>query len=207
MRREFHVRFCEGGGVRLPPATRLIVGFQYEWEARRFWAELRERFAAHGLELHPEKTRLLEFGRFAAVDRERAGQGKPETFDFLGFTHICGKTRNGRFQVLRLTMRKRLRAKLREVKETLRRRMHAPVPEVGKWLASVIRGHLNYYAVPLNSAAIESFRHQVIWLWRRALSRRSQKAKITWKRMARLIGRWLPRVRIVHPWPEERFAL
>lgn len=200
-------RQAKGEVVVVRFADDFIVGFQHEWEAKRFLAALRERFAAHGLELHPDKTRLLEFGRFAAGNRRRSGRGKPETFDFLGFTHACGETRKGRFALMRLTMRKRLRAKLREVKEALRRRMHDPVPEVGKWLGSVIRGHLNYYAVPRNSAALRSFHHQVVWLWKRVLSRRSQKADITWERMSRLARRWLPRVYTVHPWPNERLAL
>ena len=142
-----------------------------------FWADLRERLARFGLELHPEKTRLLEFGRFADSNRRRGGRGKPESFDFLGFTHICGKKRNGKFCVLRKTSRKRLRRKLGEVKTDLRRRMHDPVPEVGRWLGAVLSGHFNYYGVPLNSAALHSFRRHVIWLWRRALSRRSQAAR------------------------------
>ena len=199
-------RQAKGDVIVVRFADDIIVGFQHEWEARRFWNELRERFAAFGLELHPEKTRLLEFGPFAAANRKRNGRGKPETFDFLGFTHVCGKTRNGRFVVLRRTMRKRIRAKLREIKDVLRRRWHDPVPEVGNWLASIIRGHLNYYAVPLNFSAIEAFRHQVICLWRRALSRRSQKAHVTWERILRLARIWLPRARIVHPWPEQRLA-
>ena len=199
-------RQAKGDVIVVRFADDIIVGFQHEWEARRFWNELRERFAAFGLELHPEKTRLLEFGPFAAANRKRNGRGKPETFDFLGFTHVCGKTRKGRFVVLRRTMRKRIRAKLREIKDVLRRRWHDPVPEVGKWLASIIRGHLNYYAVPLNFSAIEAFRHQVICLWRRALSRRSQKAHVTWERILRLARIWLPRARIVHPWPEQRLA-
>jgi hypothetical protein len=200
-------RQAKGDVIVVRFADDVIVGFQYEWEAKRFWAELRERFAAHGLELHPDKTRLLEFGRFAAENRERAGRGKPATFSFLGFTHICGKTRKGRFAVLRQTMRKRLRAKLREVKEALRRRMHDPIPEVGKWLGAVIRGHLNYYGVPRNSAALRAFHHQVVLLWKRVLSRRSQKADVTWERMDRLTRSWLPRVRIMHPWPDPRYAL
>ena len=207
MRRESHVRFREGAGVKFPRATRLVVGFQHEWEARRFWNELRERLAAYGLELHPEKTRLIEFGPFAASNRKRNGRGKPETFDFLGFTHVCGKTRRGRFIVMRLTMRKRLRAKLREINTTLRRRWHDPVPEVGRWLASIIRGHLNYYGVPLNFEALAAFHHRVICLWKRALSRRSQKAHVTWERMRRIARRWLPPVRIVHPYPDQRLCL
>jgi hypothetical protein len=183
------------------------VGFQYEWEARRFWNELRERLAAYGLELHPDKTRLIEFGPFAAPNRKRSGRGKPETFNFLGFTHVCGKTRRGRFTVLRLTMRKRLRAKLKEISTKLRQRWHDPVPEVGKWLGSIIRGHVNYYGVPLNFRALEAFHHQVICHWKRALSRRSQKGRVTWERMRRIARRWLPPVRIVHPYPERRLCL
>ncbi|HEY7466606.1 MAG TPA: group II intron reverse transcriptase/maturase [Dehalococcoidia bacterium] len=200
-------RQAKGDVIVVRFADDIIVGFQHETEARRFWAELRERFAAYGLELHPEKTRLIEFGRHAAENRKRNGRGKPETFDFLGFTHICGKTRKGRFALVRHTMRKRLRAKLREVKEAFRTRWHHPVPEVGKWLASIIRGHLNYYAVPLNFDAIEAFHRQVVRLWKRGLSRRSHKAYITWERMGRIARRFLPRPRIVHPWPDERFAL
>jgi group II intron reverse transcriptase/maturase len=200
-------RQATGDVIVVRYADDIIVGFQQETDARRFWDELRERFAEFGLELHPEKTRLLEFGPFATANRKRSGRGRPETFNFLGFTHACGKTRKGRFVVLRLTMRKRMQAKLREIKDALRWRWHDPVPEVGKWLASVIRGHLNYYAVPLNFLAIEAFHHQVICLWKRALSRRSQKAHVTWERMRRIARRWLPRVRIVHPWPEQRLAL
>jgi group II intron reverse transcriptase/maturase len=200
-------RRAKGDVIVVRFADDFIVGFQYEWEARRFWAELRERLAGYGLELHPDKTRLIEFGRYAAVNRKRNGRGKPETFDFLGFTHVCGKTRKGRFTVLRRTMRKRLRAKLREVRTVLRYRWHDPVPEVGKWLSSVIRGHINYYAVPQNYELVEAFRQQVIHHWRRALSRRSQKGYVTWERMRRITRRWLPRVRIVHPYPSQRLAL
>jgi RNA-directed DNA polymerase len=200
-------RQAKGEVIVVRFADDFIVGFQHEWEARRFWNELRERLAAYGLELHPDKTRLIEFGRFAAENRKRNGRGKPETFGFLGFTHVCGKTRDGRFTVRRLTMRKRLRAKLLEVKAELRLRWHDPVPEVGKWLASVVRGHTNYYAVPRNFEAVASFRHEVIKHWKRALSRRSQKAHVTWPRMLRLAEAWLPRVRIVHPYPSQRLCL
>jgi RNA-directed DNA polymerase len=198
---------AQGDVIIVRYADDFIVGFQYETEARRFWADLRERLARFGLELHPEKTRLLEFGRFADSNRRRGGRGKPESFDFLGFTHICGKKRNGKFVVLRKTSRKRLRRKLREVKTDLRRRMHDPVPEVGKWLGAVLSGHFNYYGVPLNSAALHSFRRHVIWLWRRALSRRSQMDYVTWGRIHRLATRWLPPVRITHPYPSERLRL
>jgi RNA-directed DNA polymerase len=200
-------RQAKGDVIVVRFADDITVGFQHEWEARRFWNELRERLAAYGLELHPDKTRLIEFGPFAAPNRKRSGRGKPETFDFLGFTHVCGRTRKGRFTVLRLTMRKRLRAKLKEVNTNLRRRWHDPVPEVGRWLASIIRGHLNYYGVPLNSRALEAFHHRVICLWKRALSRRSQKGYVTWKRMRRIARRWLPPVRIVHPYPDQRLCL
>ena len=173
----------------------------------RFRAEVAERFAKFGLELHPEKTRLLSFGRRAAARGRRNGQGKPPTFDFLGFTHVCGRTRGGRFQLLRRTSRRGMQSKLREVKEELRRRLHRPVPEVGKWLGSVVRGHVNYFGVHLNSAALSTFRREVVRRWRRALSRRSQKGWTTWAQVGRLAQIWLPRARITHPWPDERLRL
>ena len=200
-------RRAKGDVIVVRYADDIIVGFQHEWEARRFWVELRERFAGFGLELHPEKTRLIEFGRHAAANRKRNGRGRPETFDFLGFTHVCGKTRKGRFALVRLTMRKRLRAKLREIKMAFRWRWHDPVPEVGKWLASILRGHFNYYAVPLNFESLRAFQNQVIRMWRRGLSRRSHKGHVTWKQMLRIARRFLPRLRILHPWPDQRLAL
>ncbi len=189
-------------------ADDIVVGFQNKSEAERFWKELVERFGKFRLELHPEKTRLLEFGPFAADNRKRLGKGKPETFNFLGFTHICGKKRsNGRFTVLRQTIRKRLQAKLSEVKAELRRRMHDPIPEVGKWLRSVVGGHIRYYGVPMNSQALHLFRFQVGWLWHRALSRRSQNGRVLWDRMRRLIQRWLPAARVCHPYPLRRLGV
>jgi group II intron reverse transcriptase/maturase len=189
-------------------ADDFIVGFQHRGEAERFLSALRQRFAKFGLELHPEKTRLIEFGRFAAANRRKRGLGKPETFDFLGFTHICGSQRsNGRFRVLRQTMRKRLTAKLAGVKAELKRRMHDPVPEVGRWLRSVVRGHVRYYGVPTNGRALARFRFRVAWLWHRALCRRSQRGRITWKRMNRLIARYLPMARICHPYPLRRLGV
>ena len=188
-------------------ADDVIVGFQHRGDAERFLAELRERFAKFKLELHPEKTRLLEFGPFAAENRRRAGQGKPETFNFLGFTHICGKKRNGRFTVVRQTIRKRLQAKLSEVKAELRRRWHAPIPQVGAWLRQVVSGHTRYYGVPMNSSAIVMFRFQVGWLWHRALARRSHTGHVAWERMRRLIERWLPPARICHPYPLRRLGV
>jgi RNA-directed DNA polymerase len=165
MRRELHVRFCEGGGVQLPSATRLVVGFQHRAEAERFLAELRERFARFGLTLHPDKTRLLEFGRYADPTRRGRGDGKPETFNFLGFTHSCAKTRKGRFTVLRQTVRTRWQAKLRAVKTELRQRLHQPVPEQGAYLRAIVLGHNRYYGVPLNGPALSAFREAMVQLW------------------------------------------
>ena len=187
-------------------ADDFVVGFEHRDDAERFWAELRERFASFGLELHEGKTRLIEFGRFAAERRRARGLSKPESFDFLGFTHICGKQRKtGRFALKRITIKKRLRAKLRTVKTELTRRRHLPIPEQGEWLASVVRGHRNYYAVPGNIYAVEAFHQQAIEHWYRALRRRSQRTSLTWKRMGRVQARWLPPVRIMHPWPDARF--
>src|SRR2546425_3448100 len=189
-------------------ADDIVLGFEVKSDAERFWRELAERFRKFRLELHPEKTRLLEFGPFAAENRKRLGQGKPETFNFLGFTHICGKKRsNGRFTVLRQTIRKRLQAKLSEVKAELKRRMHDPIPEVGEWLRSVVVGHIRYYGVPRNHNALWVFRSQVGRLWHRALSRRSQKGRVLWDRMRRLITRWLPLPVVCHPYPLRRMGV
>jgi RNA-directed DNA polymerase len=188
-------------------ADDFVVGFQHRQEAEQFLVELRERFSHFGLELHPDKTRLIEFGRFAGRDRRKRGDGKPETFHFLGFTHMCGKSRNGWFKVLRQTMRERMRAKLHEVKIALRRRMHAPVPEQGSWLASVVRGHFQYYGVPGNQPALSTFRQAILWMWRKALRHRSQTAHATWERMKRLASRWLPPVRLHHPYPNQRLVV
>jgi group II intron reverse transcriptase/maturase len=189
-------------------ADDIVLGFQVKSDAERFWAELTERFRKFHLDLHPEKTRLLEFGAVAADDRKRRGLGKPETFNFLGFTHICKKKRsNGRFTVLRQTIRKRLQAKLSEVKAELRRRLHDPIPTVGTWLRAVVGGHIRYYGVPMNVPALHRFRFQVGWLWHRALSRRSQNGRVLWDRMRRLIDRWLPPVRVCHPYPLRRLGV
>jgi RNA-directed DNA polymerase len=187
-------------------ADDFIVGFQHRGDAERFLVELRARLAKFGLELHPDKTRLLEFGRFAREIRRRRGEsGKPGTFNFLGFTHISARTRAGEFLLRRRTMRQRARAKLREVAEELRRRRHRPIPEQGLWLASVIRGHIAYYGVPTNWRALDSFRSQAGKSWYRALRRRSQRTRLDWGRMRRHIDRWFPSVRILHPWPQKRF--
>jgi RNA-directed DNA polymerase len=187
-------------------ADDFVVGFERLGDAKQFLSDLRERFAKFNLELHPEKTRLIEFGRFAAQNRRERGLAKPETFDFLGFTHICGKTKDGRFWLRRITITKRLRAKLKQVKAELLRRRHLPIPEQGRWLASVVRGHLAYYAVPGNIDAIATFRDEVRRAWREALRRRSQRSRLTWERFGRIANRWLPLARIVHPYPSVRFA-
>jgi group II intron reverse transcriptase/maturase len=184
-----------------------IIGFEHESDARRFLDEMRKRLGEFALSLHPEKTRLIEFGRFAAERRKRRGLGKPETFSFLGFTFICGKTRSGKFQIKRKTRRDRMRAKLREIKQALRRCMHRPIPEQGKWLGQVVRGYFNYHAVPTNGQALNVFRHHVTDLWRRTLRRRSQKDGFTWARMTQLVNDWLPKPIILHPWPSDRFAV
>ena len=188
-------------------ADDFVVGFEHRHEAERFQCELRERLAKFGLALHPEKTRLIEFGRYAAERRLRRGEGKPETFDFLGFTHICGKTRRGKFTVLRQTMRKRRQAKLKDVHLELRRRMHRPIPEQGAYLRAVVTGHLRYYGVPMNGPALVAFRFAIGRLWCRVLRRRSQKFRLPWTRMKRLIHRWLPPARICHPYPLERLGV
>ncbi len=188
-------------------ADDFIVGFEYRQDAERFRDELGGRFARFGLELHPGKTRLVEFGRRAARDRAARGEGKPETFAFLGFTHICATSKSGRFWVRRKTDSKRARAKLAEVKAELRRRRCLPLPDQGRWLAAVVRGHQAYYAVPGNSDAVNAFRTQVIRHWLKALRRRSHKGRrLTWARMNRVAARWIPPTRTVHPFPQARFA-
>jgi hypothetical protein len=185
-------------------ADDFVVGFQNLSEAERFLSDLKERFHRFGLELHPEKTRILEFGRYAAERREKRGEGKPETFDFLGFTHCCGKGRQGTFRVLRLTIAKRLRAKLKAIKVELRRRMHQGIAAVGGWLASVVRGHDLYYGVPGNDRRIRAFHYRVVLHWWAVIRRRSQKGRISLERMSRIAAMWLPPPRIYHPYPAER---
>jgi group II intron reverse transcriptase/maturase len=204
---EWWRRQIKGDVICVRYADDVVLGFQYRSDGERFLKELTERLRKFNLELHKDKTRLIEFGRSAAWNRKRRGYGKPESFNFLGFTHTCGQNRNGKFIVLRHTLRKRLRAKLRAIKRELRRRMHRPIPEVGKWLRSVLRGHYNYYGVPNNGRAMNAFRFYVGRLWYRSLRRRSQKARIKWDRMARLIKRWLPYPKIRHPYPEQRLRV
>jgi len=205
--RRWRRKLAHGDVIAVRFVDDFVVGFEHRDEAERFLAELRERFARFGLELHPDKTRLIEFGRWAEAKCRRRGGGKPETFNFLGFTHSCAKTRKGRFTVLRQTMRKRWQAKLKEVKTELRRRLHDSIPEQGAYLRAVVRGHVNYYGVPMNGPALGAFRKAVGWLWHRALMRRSQKHHLPWHRMTRFIDRWLPPAHICHPYPSARLRV
>ncbi len=197
---------AQGDVIAVRYADDTVLGFQHQAEADRFLEDLRERLRKFGLELHPDKTRRIEFGRFAEQNRKRKGEGKPETFGFLGFTHISGKDRNGNFTVKRRTIRKRMRAKLREIKQQLYQRMHDPVAQTGEWLKSVVKGYFNYHAVPGNIGSLRVYRVRVIRLWRRTLLRRSQKHRLIWTRMHRLAERWVPKPRPLHPYPERRFA-
>jgi len=199
-------KYAQGDVVVVRYADDTILGFQHQAEADRFLENLRERLGKFGLELHPDKTRRIEFGRFAEQNRERRGEGKPETFDFLGFTHISGKNGIGRFTVRRKSIRKRMRAKLRQIKQQLRERMHDPVPQTGKWLKSVVQGHFNYYAVPGNLDSLGMFRDRVLGFWGHTLRRRSQKHRLTWTRILAMADRWLPQPRVLHPYPHDRFA-
>jgi group II intron reverse transcriptase/maturase len=198
-------RYARGDVIIVRFADDFTAGFEYQDDAERFLADLRERFAKFGLELHPDKTRLIEFGRNAAWRRAARGLGKPETFDFLGFTHLCVTAKGGRFWVRRITIKKRMRAKLREVKEELKRRRHEPIPMQGQWLRSVVQGHLAYFAVPGNIDAVATFRTQVGRHWYRALRRRSQRIRLNWTRMDPITRRWLPPARTRHPLPSVRF--
>jgi hypothetical protein len=188
-------------------ADDFVVGFQHRSDATAFLEELRKRFRTFNLELHADKTRILEFGRFAAQRREERGQGKPETFNFLGFTHACDKTRDGRFIVLRRTMAVRMRAKLRFIKQELRKRLHEPVAKVGGWLKAVLSGYYRYFGVPRNTEALNRFRVVVYWLWRRSLGRRSQKGPLNLARYNPLAARWLPLPRVCQPYPEQRLRV
>jgi len=188
-------------------ADDIVVGFEHETDARRFWEAMRKRLEDFSLSLHPDKTRLIEFGRHAAARRAQRGLGKPETFKFLGFIFICGRTRKGKFQLIRKSRRDRMRAKLKEVKENLRRQMHQPIPDQGHWLVQVMRGYFAYHAVPTNFPALSAFRYYVMRLWLRTLRRRSQKDKFTWERITKLANDFLPQPKILHPWPSVRFAV
>jgi RNA-directed DNA polymerase len=200
-------REAAGNMIIVRYADDLIVGFEHETDARRFLDEMRKRLQEFALSLHSEKTRLIEFGRFAAENRKRRGLGKPETFTFLGFTFICSKTRRGKFQIKRKSRRDRMQAKLQAIKQELRRRMHQPIPQQGRWLQQVVTGYFNYHAVPTNSSSLTAFLFHVTNLWRRTLQQRSQKDWTTWERIKRLADDWLPKPRILHPWPKSRFAV
>jgi group II intron reverse transcriptase/maturase len=200
-------RQARGDVVIVRFADDFVVGFEHREEAEQFLAELRERFARFGLTLHPDKTRLIEFGRYADRNRRARGDGKPATCNFLGFTHSCGKTRRGKFTVLRQTMRQRWQAKLKAVKAELRRRLHDPLSVVGSYLGSVVRGHVQYYGVPMNGTSIVAFRQAIGRLWMWALKRRSQSHHLSWERMRRYIDRWLPPARICQPYPLVRLGV
>jgi group II intron reverse transcriptase/maturase len=200
-------REATGDMIIVRYADDIIVGFEHEMDARRFLDEMRERLGKHSLSLHPEKTRLIEFGRNAAENRKRCGLGKPETFSFLGFIFISGKSRRGKFQIKRKSRSDRMRAKLQAIKQELRRRRHQPIPVQGKWLGQVVKGYFNYHAVPTNSRALAAFRFLVTELWQRSLRRRSQKDGTTWERIMPLANDWIPKPFILHPWPETRFAV
>jgi len=188
-------------------ADDIVVGFQSRLDAMQFQEDLKERLKGFKLELHAEKTRLIEFGPYAAQNRKRRGEGKPETFDYLGFTHICGKTRKGSFAVLRQTMRKKMQRKLMELKKELRKRMHTSISEVGKWLRSVLAGHYRYYGVPSNSNRMSLFRYQLVCYWKWIICRRSQRQRTTWDRMNLIAARWLPLPHIYHPYPDQRLRV
>jgi group II intron reverse transcriptase/maturase len=198
---------AQGDMIIVRYADDIVVGFGYQSEAERFKEELAERLKKFNLELHNEKTQLIEFGRYAATNRTQRGEGKPETFNFLGFSHICGKTRQGNFCVLRQTMKKRMQAKLETLRTEMKQRMHTPVPDQGQWLRSVLTGHYQYYGVPRNSPAMGAFRKEMVRLWKRSLERRSQRGSISWERMFRLTQKWLPNPQICQPYPTQRFAL
>ena len=200
-------KLADGDMIVVRYADDLVVGFQHRAEAERFLLEFAERLAKFGLELHRDKTRLIEFGRFAQANRQARGEEKPESFAFLGFTHSCGVNRKGYFTIHRHTVRKRLEAKLQQVKQTLRKRMHEPVARVGEWLGRVLRGFYQYHAVPGNTRALQRFRRRISWYWWQVLRRRSQRGRLTYARLDRLVARWLPRPRVLHPYPSARFGV
>jgi RNA-directed DNA polymerase len=205
--RRWRRREATGDMIIVRYADDFIVGFQHEADARRFLDEMRTRLERFALTLHPEKTRLIEFGRYAAQNRKQRGLGKPETFNFLGFTFICGQSRRGGFLINRRTRGDRMKAKLQAIKAELWRRMHWPIPNQGKWLAAVVNGYFNYHAVPTNDRALTRFRDEIIRRWKRALSRRSQKGEVNWARMMEIAKAFLPPPRIRHPWPAQRLAV
>ena len=200
-------REATGDMIMVRFADDIVVGFEHESDACRFWGAMCDRLQEFSLSLHPEKTRLIQFGRFAAAQRSQRGIGKPETFTFLGFTFVCAKSRRGKFVLTRITRRDRMQAKLREIKEELRKRMHHPIPEQGVWLKQVVTGYFNYHAVPTNGRALWSFRAEVARRWQQTLGRRSQKGALSWAQVNRLATARLPKPRVLHPWPNQRFAV
>ncbi|MGD0577778.1 MAG: reverse transcriptase domain-containing protein [Bryobacteraceae bacterium] len=198
-------KVAEGEVIAIRYADDVVVGFEHRAEAERFLNEFKERLAKFGLEVHPDKTRLIEFGRFARANRQRRGEGEPENFTFLGFTHSCGTNSRGNFTIWRRTVRQRLEAKLQQVKQTLRERMHEPVARMGEWLGRVLNGFYQYHAVPGNWASLHRFRERLGRYWMHVLKRRSQKGRLSAERVTRLCHRWLPRPRLVHPYPDVRF--
>ena len=203
---QWRKKVAQGDVMVVRYADDLVVGFQHKGEAERFLREFAERLAKFGLELHPDKTRLIEFGRFALANRQARGEGEPESFAFLGFTHSCGINSKGYFTIRRHTIRQRLEAKLQQVKQKLRERMHEPVARVGEWLGRVLNGFYQYHAVPGNQRALQRFRKRIGWYWWQALKRRSQRGRLTVARLNRLTSRWLPSPRVLHPYPMIRFA-
>ena len=205
---QWRKRHAKGDMIVVRYADDTIVGFQHRHDAERFLIGLKERLAQFALSLHPEKTRLIEFGRYAAERRAERGNGKPETFDFLGFTHYCTTKKDAAdFQLGRRTQRKRMKAKLREIKEMLRRHRHASIDEQGQWLGTVVKGYFAYFAVPTNTYPLSAFRYHISITWFQSLRRRSQRHRLTWERMRRLIHRFLPSPRVLHPWPDRRFGV
>jgi RNA-directed DNA polymerase len=203
---QWRQRQARGEVIVVRFADDFAVGFEHRDDGERLMAALRQRLAEFGLELHPEKTRLIEFGRFAETNQRRRGEGKRETFEFLGFRHIYGRSRNGNAMLLRRTSRKSFRAALSKVKETLLRRSEWSIPMMGRYLGAVVRGHTAYFGVPTNSHAIGAFRLAIGRIWKRALERRSERTRVLWDRMSRLIERWLPLARISHPYPAVRLS-
>jgi group II intron reverse transcriptase/maturase len=203
---DWREKVATGEVIVIRYADDTVVGFQYKADADRFLEDLREQLRKFGLELNSDKTRRIEFGRYAEQNRKKREEGKPETFDFLGFTHICGKDRRGRFALKRKTIAKRMRAKLLEIKQELRQRMHDPVEQTGKWLRPVVQGYFRYHAVPGNLLQLKVFRERVKRLWRRSLRRRSQRHRPNWARVLQLVSRWLPEPRVLHPYPDARFV-
>lgn len=199
-------KLAAGDVIYIRYADDMIMGFQYQAQAQAFLKALHERFAAHALKLHPEKTRLIRFGKHAQAQCEKRGEGKPPSFDFLGFTHCSGRTRDGkRFKLVRLTIKKRMRATLAAIRSKLMQRRHEPVPQVGKWLRSVVQGYVNYYAIPGNLVRLNGFRSEVNRAWRYALIRRGQRNRMNWSRFNRLVRKYIPQCRQIHPYPSQRF--